>query len=64
MIIDNFKIWRLALRWAYYLLGKSGLMFLVVFVCLSVCGQQYPNTYEWIGLKFYGGVLGGTMKNW
>ena len=43
-------------------------MFLValvcLFVCLSVCGQHYSNTYERIGMKFYGGVLGSTMKNW
>ena len=42
-------------------------MFLVVlvylFVCLSVCGQHYPKIYEWIGMKFCGGVLGSTLKN-
>ena len=42
-------------------------MFLValvcLFVCLSVCGQYYSKSYERIGVKFYGGVLGGTMKN-
>ena len=43
------------------------IMFLVVlvclFVCLFVCGQHYSKSYEWIGMKFYGGVLGSTMKN-
>ena len=39
-------------------------MFLVAFVCLSVCGQHYSQSYEQIGMKFYGGVLGSTMKNW
>ena len=39
--------------------GRVGL-----FVCLSVCGQQISKRYEWIGIKFYGGVLGSTMKNW
>ena len=43
-------------------------MFLValvcLFVCLSVCGQHYSKSYEWIGMKFYGWVLGSTMKNW
>ena len=39
-------------------------MFLVGFVCLFVCGQHYSKTYERIGMKFYGGVLGSTMKNW
>ena len=38
-------------------------MFLVALVylsvCLSVCGQHYSKSYEWIGLKFYGGGGGG-----
>ena len=42
-------------------------MFLValvcLFVCLFICGQDYPKRYEWSGMKFYGGVLGGTVKN-
>ena len=38
-------------------------MFLVVLVCLFVCGQHYSNSYEWIGMKRYGGALGSTMKN-
>ena len=42
-------------------------MFLValvcVFVCLFVCGQHYSKSYERIAMKFYGGVLGSTMKN-
>ena len=40
-------------------------MFLVALelsVCLSVCVQHYSKSYERIGLKFYGGVLGSTMK--
>ena len=28
---------------------------------LSVCGH-YSKSYEWIGMKFYGGVLGGTYN--
>ena len=32
-------------------------------VCLFVCGQYYSQGYKWIGLKFYGGVLGSTIKN-
>ena len=43
-------------------------MFLVALVCLSVClsvcGQHYSKSYERIGMKFYGEVLGSTMKNW
>ena len=35
-----------------------------LFVCLSVCEQHYWKLWEWIGMKFYGGVLGSTMKNW
>ena len=42
-------------------------MFLValvcLLVCLSVCGQHYSKSYERIGMKFYGGVLGSTKKN-
>ena len=35
-------------------------MFLVALVvCLFVCYERY----ERIGMKFYGGVLGGTVKN-
>ena len=35
-----------------------------LFICLSVCGQHYSKSYEWIGMKFYGGVLGSTLTNW
>ena len=42
-------------------------MFLVVLVCPSVClfvyGQHYSKSYERIGMKLYGGVLGSAMKN-
>ena len=38
-------------------------MFLVALVCLSVWGQHYSKSYERIGVKFNGGVLGSTMKN-
>ena len=54
----------------YYLLGKGGYvfgsvgLFVCLPVCLSVCGQHYSKGYERIGMKFYGGVLGSTMKNW
>ena len=37
-------------------------MFLVVLVCLFVCRQHYSKSYEdW--MKFYGGVMGSTMKS-
>ena len=39
------------------------LMFLVALVCLFVCQKVYSKSYERIGMKFYGGVLGSTMKN-
>ena len=29
---------------------------------LSVC-EHYSKSYEWIGMKFYGGVMIGIMKN-
>ena len=55
-----------------YLLGITSLakevMFLVALVslsvCLFVCGQHYSNSYERIGMKFYGRVLSSTRKNW
>ena len=40
-------------------------MFFVALVCLFVClfvDNITKNSYEWIGMKFYGGVLGSTMK--
>ena len=37
--------------------------FVCLFVCLFVCGQHYTKSYDRIGMKFYGGVLGSTMKN-
>ena len=43
-------------------------MFLVALVCLSVClsvcGQHYSKSYKLIKVKFSGGVLGSTMKDW
>ena len=39
-------------------------MFLVVLICLFVCGQHYAKSYKRrIGMKRYGRVLGSTMKN-
>ena len=41
-------------------------MFLVALVCLFVClfdCGHYSKSYERIGMKFYGGVLGSTRKN-
>ena len=48
-----------------YLLDKGGYAFgsIGLFVCLFVCGQHYSKSYEWIGMKFYAGVLGSAMKN-
>ena len=46
---------------SYYLLGKGGYAF--GSVGLSVCGQHYSKCYEQIGMSFYGGVPGSTMKN-
>ena len=42
-----------------YVFGSVGLS-----VCLFDCGQHYAKSYEWIRMKFYGGVLGSTLKNW
>ena len=43
-------------------------MFLVALVCLFVClftvgEQHYSKCYEQIRMKFYGGILGSTVKN-
>ena len=34
-----------------------------LFVCLFVCRQHYSKLYERNGMKFYGKVLGSTMKS-
>ena len=34
-----------------------------LFICLFVCDQHYSKSYEQIGMKVAGGVLGSTMKN-
>ena len=48
----------------YYLLGKGGYYLLGSVVCLFVClWTTLLKSYEWIGMKFYGKVLGSTMKN-
>ena len=48
----------------YYLCTLSGFFRILCShpCCLFVCGQHYSKRYEWIGMKFYGGVLGSTMK--
>ena len=58
-----------AIIWDNYLLGKRRLCFwwrwfVCLSVCFFVCGQHYSKSYEWILMKFYGEILGGTMKNW
>ena len=40
------------------------IMFLVALVCLFVCEHHYSKSYEQVGMKFYGRVLGSAMKNW
>ena len=45
-----------------YLLGKGGYVFSSVGF-LFVCGQHYSKRYEWFEMKFYGGILGSTVKN-
>ena len=65
--MSNVLVWLPGLY--YYLLGKGGYVFgsvglsVCLFVCLFVCGQHYSKSYERIGMKFYGGVLGSTIKN-
>ena len=47
-------------------LEKGGYVFgtlVCLSVCLFVCGQHYSTSYEWVGMKFYGGVLVSTMNN-
>ena len=43
---------------AFTSLAKK-VMILVALVCLFVC-EHYSKSYEWIGMKFYRGVLGST----
>ena len=45
----------------FYSIGKGGYVF--GSVGLSICGQHYSKSCERIGIKFYGGTLGSTMKN-
>ena len=47
-----------------YLLGKGGYVIgsIGLSVCLSV-DNITQKIYEWIGMKFYGRVLGSTMEN-
>ena len=42
-------------------LNVFGSVGLSVFDCF--CGQHYSKNYERIWMKFYGDVLGGTIKN-
>ena len=49
-----------------YLLGKGRLCFGSIGLPVrmsTVCEQNYSNSHEGIGLKFSGGVLGGTLTN-
>ena len=41
-----------------YVFGSLGLS-----VCLFVCGRHHSKSYERIGMKSYGEVVGSTMKN-
>ena len=57
-------------RYQFFLLTLSPrqkeVRFLVALVCLSVCLSvcgRYSKSYEWLGIKFYGGVLGSTTNN-
>ena len=58
----------LYLDWFYfvciYLLGKGGYVFgsIGLSICLFIC--LWTKNYEWIGMKFYGGALGSTVKKW
>ena len=37
-------------------------MFSVALVCRYGCKQHYSQSYEWIAIKFNGGVWGGKMN--
>ena len=45
-------------------LVKGGYVFgsVALSVCLSVCGQRYSKSYEWVGMKFYGKWSGGLVE--
>ena len=61
--------WRRISVFYFYLLSKGGYVFgsvglsVCLSVCLFACGQHYSKSYKRIGMTFYGGVLGSTMKN-
>ena len=57
MFVSFFLIIITSLEKGGYVFGSVGL-----YVCLSVCEQHYSKSYEGIGMKFYGEVLGGTMN--
>ena len=47
----------------YTSLAKTGNVCGSVGLGKYVSEQHYSTSYEWITMKFYGGVRGGTMKN-
>ena len=55
--IDMIDVFFTSLAKGRYVFGSVGLS-----VCLFVRGQHYSKSYERIGMKFYGGILGSTMK--
>ena len=61
-MIMNIFVTSLAKEVMFLVALRIGLF--VLSVCLSVCGQHCSKRYERISLRFYGGVLSSTMKNW
>ena len=39
-------------------------MAFVAVSAIDISSNVYSKSYERIGMKFYGGVLGSTVKNW
>ena len=60
-LVKNYGHMNVSLQIISYLAKE--VMLLVALVCLFVFGQLYSKSYKQIGMKFYGEVLGSTMKN-
>ena len=64
-LVKNYGHMNVSLEIISYLANEVMLLVALVclFVCLFVFGQHYSQSYKRIGMKFYGEVLGSTMKN-
>ena len=63
VLLNHSTIWVIPEYILIFISLAKEVMLLVALVCLFVCGQHYSKRYERIGMTFYGGVLGSTIKN-